>query len=196
MICARPSPRQDWRFDQLFSGRVAEIPPAVEEKLAGSRTEMTKLLHLVNQLLQLEKLSAGHVVLERMPFAVSELFDSAKERLSSIIKDGSTISVPAVDAAVMGDENLLVDAFAHLLERAVKVSPAGSDIVVDLLRQSGSIQIRIRDRGPVLSDVQLDSLFDRYKQLNSGNDDRSSTTGVALAIVKAIIEGSWRNNSS
>lgn len=60
--------------------------------------------------------------------------------------------------------------------------------MIDLLRKSASIQIRISDRGLVLSDVQLESLFDRYKQLDSGNDDRSNTTGVALAIVKAIIE--------
>jgi two-component system sensor histidine kinase KdpD len=174
------------------------IPPQSEDKrreLLCIIDEETERLHqTISQAIQLARIESQKITLQRSPVRVADLM----EQLISGLADAPRFRVELQnDLEIVGDWDLLNQAFRQLIENARKYSPAGSPIEVTGVRDGGVV-LGISDRGPGISPRELDRIFDKFYR--GARVGATEGTGMGLAIAKGIIEahggGIWAENRS
>jgi len=91
---------------------------------------------------------------------------------------------------VLASPDRLSQVFVNLLANAVSFSPAGTEVVVTLARDDGTVLVRIEDQGPGIPEAHLEKIFDRFFTYRPGEPHaRDGHTGLGLAISRAIVEG-------
>ncbi|MCA9805293.1 MAG: HAMP domain-containing histidine kinase, partial [Cyanobacteria bacterium HKST-UBA02] len=146
------------------------------------------LTSLVNDLLDLDKIEAGKLVLDRECLSLKDVCESSMAALEAMSTDaGVELSGPQGDGAIMADEKWLFQVVNNLLSNAIKFSPAGSTIAIKIERKGEKLEVRITDSGPGIPKEQQDLLFERYSQGSATTGLAIKGTGLGLAIVKSIV---------
>ncbi len=154
-----------------------------------------RLLALVNDLLDIEKLEAGKMVKE---LKRTNLDDVIKKSIGSVAGFAAVheiqIDYQEEERFIMADEDRLVQAVVNLLSNAIKFSraPATVQIETKLVKENAQdeplLEVQIIDQGRGISEEKAKSLFQRYSQVEKSDNRRGVGTGLGLAIAKAIIE--------
>ncbi|MGD9683351.1 MAG: sensor histidine kinase [Candidatus Obscuribacterales bacterium] len=172
----------------MTSGATGEIPPLARKLVQIIEASLASLTSLVNDLLDLDKIEAGKLVLARECLSLKDVCESSVAALESMSTDaGVELSGPQGDGAVMADEKRLFQVVNNLLSNAIKFSPAGSTIAIKIERKGEKLEVRITDNGPGIPKEQQDLLFERYSQGSAITGLSVKGTGLGLAIVKSII---------
>jgi len=95
---------------------------------------------------------------------------------------------PADPAIVKGDQHRLMQVFHHLLDNAIKFSPAGGRIWVRVWNESDKVYVQVADQGIGISLQEQELIFDRFYQVDGSTPRRFEGTGLGLAIVKETVE--------
>ncbi|MCP3104122.1 response regulator [Myxococcus sp. K15C18031901] len=174
----------------LEGGIVGEMPAQALDMVRIARTNTERLIRLINDILDLEKMEAGKLELKLASLECHELVEATFSGVRGMA-DAAGVSLRAdVEDApkVRGDRDRLIQVLTNLVSNAVKFSPAGAEVTVRV-RSEGSGQVRfgVVDRGPGIAEEQRQKLFGRFQQLD-GSDTRSKGgTGLGLAISQAIV---------
>ncbi len=150
-----------------------------------------RLVRLVNDLLDLEKIASGHGA-----FRIELLDWNRVLRLAIESSHGFVASygvdfelAPLEDLHVRGDEDRLIQVLANLLFNAAKFSPRGSRVTVSAERRpDGWVRTCVRDRGPGIPEHFRPRVFERFAQADSGENRANEGSGLGLAISREIIE--------
>jgi len=176
-------------LQSLSAGKRGELPPGVIKELNRAGSNSQRLLTLVNDFLELEKLESNKFSLTPEPVAASEICSAAKESLHGLSsKANVAIEVPKNDTILLGDERRLVQVLINLLSNAIKYSPANSSVRILLETDERMATIKVCDEGPGIAPEDLHLLFDRFQQTKSKPQMNIKGTGLGLAIVKNIVE--------
>lgn len=89
-------------------------------------------------------------------------------------------------AGVQGDRNLLFEAFANIIENAIKYTPSGGAVRIELARRTGCVIFEVQDSGPGIAPEHHGRVFDPFYRLESHR--RSPGSGLGLALVKAVAD--------
>lgn len=152
-----------------------------------------RLLRLINDLLDVEKLIAGKMRFDVLSYDVVSLVEQAimdhttyadKFGMELVLKN----NLPAVDTEVLVDESRFQQIMANLLSNAIKFSPEASDVEVKLSLQSGMCEIEVADQGPGISADYQTRLFKRFSQADSSDTKSKGGTGLGLALAKELVE--------
>ncbi len=146
-----------------------------------------RLLRLVNQVLELSRLRARLLPLERRPVDMEKVVVRALEELRPQVEDkglavGRTVS--GSDFALQGDDDQLLRVLVNLVGNAIKFTPAGGSVTVGLTDLGPEIEIAVEDDGIGIPAAELPRIFDPYLQAHRGHGG----SGLGLAIVKGIVE--------
>ncbi len=151
-----------------------------------------RLIRLINDLLQLQKAETGHIVLELAPCRLQQIISLsivAVEELAE--RAGIEIDSPEVNIDVLVDQDRIVQVLVNLLSNAIKFSPAGTKIVIAAAvdkRQSHLVRLSVTDKGRGIPAEHQEAIFDKFYQVQAGDEKRKGGTGLGLAISKAIVE--------
>ena len=108
----------------MMEGKRGEVSESVSKELTKSEQSLNRLMALVNDLLELEKLGLGKETLEKDCISAAHVCRQAKEALESLASQSNIrIQNPIGDAAILGNENRLVQVMVNLLSNAIKFSP-------------------------------------------------------------------------
>lgn len=150
------------------------------------------LLVLIDDLLELEKIENGMLVLEESEFNLPDLLDASVRRLSSIATQKQvTISLECKHetARLLGDPHLLARVSDNLLSNAVKFSYTGGLVSVGLdCTVDGNMRIVYRDQGIGMTAEAIRQVFQPYVQANASITRTHGGTGLGLAIVQQLVE--------
>lgn len=172
----------------MTTGALGEIPPSARKLIQIIQASLSSLTSLVNDLLDLDKIEAGKLVLDRECLSLKDVCESSLATLEAMAAEaGVELTGPQGDGAVMADEKRLFQVVNNLLSNAIKFSPAGSTIAVKIDRKGEKLEVSITDSGPGIPKEQQDILFDRYSQGSATTGLSIKGTGLGLAIVKSII---------
>jgi signal transduction histidine kinase len=178
-------------FTQVLRERMfGDINDKQEEYLDDILVSGNHLLSLINDVLDLSKVEAGQVKLDRAPFSLREALDQGvvvvRERASN---DGVRIVVSADQDAdvVEGDARRIQQVIFNLLSNAVKFTPAGGAVDVTTARVNGEVRISVADTGPGVAPEDHERLFDEFQQAEAGIEQREGT-GLGLALSKRLVE--------
>jgi two-component system cell cycle sensor histidine kinase PleC len=160
--------------------------------------EYTKLIHegghnllrLINQILDLTKLSAGRYELRRVRIDAGATLWSAYSGVEArAAAKSQTVEVSAdLDFVVDADEGVFSGMLGHLLDNAVNFTPAGGRIELSVARHGDRILVRVADNGPGVAEDDIARILRPFEQGGRGMTDHTSGAGLGLTLVKAFAE--------
>ncbi len=174
----------------LSGGAAGELPERATRLIAIAHANSQRLVRLINDILDVEKLEAGQISLD---IQAVDMRDIAQRSLDSVqgLADqaGCRLDLTSGDAApVMGDPDRLVQVVVNLLSNAVKFSPAGGRVQVSVMPESRIVRLSVRDEGPGVPDTFRSRIFTKFAQADGSDTRQRGGTGLGLAIAKEIAE--------
>ena len=170
------------QYDALYDA-------AARDELAGTIQDGAESLgRFVANLLDMARLEAGGVVLDRQPVDVGEVVGTALQRMASALAEHRVAvdlepGLPLLGLDVVLFEQVLV----NLLDNAAKYAPPGSTVAVAGRRSHDGIVLRIADEGPGLAPGDVERVFDKFYRAGKGDRQRAGT-GLGLAICRGFVE--------
>jgi len=145
---------------------------------------------LVSDMLDISRMTAGEIVLDVGLVDLPSLVESAVETMRpSTVEKGIELTTSLDEAAwVKGDAKRLGQVLNNLLNNAIKFTPRGGKVSVELVRADGETVLVVRDTGPGIPPDFLPHVFDRFAQADDSVTRAHGGLGLGLAIVRHIIE--------
>jgi PAS domain S-box-containing protein len=172
----------------MEQGVLGEMSEKGKKIAQGTRRECGRLLRLLNDMLQLEKIEAGSFDLECSEIDLSTVAADTVESAHSFAEaQGVKFELSCAPAACWGDEIRISQVLLNLLTNAIKYTPEKSAVSVIVEKRPGSAYIAVRDYGRGIPAEKLEKIFDKFEQVSSADAREKQGTGLGLAICKAII---------
>lgn len=174
----------------LNSGMAGELPPDAKQLLAISHESTERLIRLINDMLDLEKIASGKIEYRMLPQQLRPLVEQAV-RDTDAYAEGLRVRFRLAeggDARVLADADRIVQVCVNLLSNAAKFSPAGSVVEVAVARSAGMARVAVVDRGPGVPQEFRDRMFERFAQADGSDGRAKGGTGLGLAICRSIVE--------
>ena len=150
----------------------------------------TRLLYLLNDLLDLSKLEAGKMQLDVSLVNLAELIGYCinEQDLRLRKKNLSCVFDPVIDdSECVCDRNRIIQVMTNIIANAIRFSPEAGEIRIDLKRDEAGFRVRVSDQGPGIPALELDEVFDKFYQ-SSSNRNQPGSTGLGLSVCREIIE--------
>jgi PAS domain S-box-containing protein len=163
-------------------------------QIATDSTE--RLVRLINDILNIERIESGKVKLEKQTCNVEELISKAVGLMQPIAEKANiTLSVSSISASIWVDPDLIIQTLTNLLSNAIKFSNPGStvwltvEIGQDIFNVDASpyILFKIKDNGRGIPADKLELIFERFLQVDSSDSRNHDGTGLGLAICRSIV---------
>jgi signal transduction histidine kinase len=151
------------------------------------RLSSERLLRLVNHILEMSRLRARVIPLERRPVDLDKLVSRAMDELRPQAEERDvavTRATSGVDFTVSADEDRLMRVVVNLLDNAIKFTPPGGSVAVSLRDLGDEVAVGVEDTGVGIPADILPRIFEPYRQAHGGRVG----SGLGLAIVKGLVE--------
>jgi len=155
------------------------------------RTAGGNLLRLINQILDLTKISAGRYPLQKIVLPISSALYSTVDALAARAADkriSLVVEDCGADLFVEADENALAMMIANLAENAIAFTQAGGEVTICATRDEDFVSIVIADNGPGVAQEDLARILAPFEQAGRGTTDHSHGAGLGLPLVKSLVE--------
>ena len=176
----------------LLTGNAAgKLPESAMHLLTIAYANSKRLVRLLNDILDIEKMESGKVLFEFKRVEVRSLVEQTIEANRALARDRKLrIRLDAAPAAfdVRADPDRLVQAITNLLSNAIKFSPPGEEVVVAVETRNDTIRISVRDHGPGIPEQFKRHIFEKFAQADGTDARRKGGTGLGLSIVKQIVD--------
>jgi len=159
-----------------------ELEPATrDEFLATMRDQVKRLTKLAAELLDLSRLDAGHIEIEREPVSLAGTARLVVNEFGAVAGQSQhTLAVEVdEDAVALGDEQRVVQIIRNLVENALVHTPPGTQVLLRAERTRAGVSLAVEDDGPGIPPEQLGHVFERFYR---GDGSRTSGSGLGLAI--------------
>jgi PAS domain S-box-containing protein len=169
-------------------------PQSEEERSWGLGVvahQVKTLNRLIEDLLDVSRLSKGKIHLRREVVDLASVLARAVESVTALVKQRGhelTVSVPGEPMAVEGDPTRLEQVFGNLLTNAAKYMEKGGRIAVEAEADGEGFAVRVRDTGEGISAEMLPRLFEMFTQVESSTQNSLGGLGIGLSLVKALVE--------
>ncbi|MBX6770498.1 MAG: response regulator [Chloroflexi bacterium] len=173
----------------LASGLVGSLPERGQQMLAIAVKNTDRLVRLINDILDIERIESGKVVMQKQPCRLPDLFQQAVEAVQgSAERSGVRILTTPVEAWVEADPDRIVQVLTNLLGNAIKFSPENGTVWLSAAREGGTVVIRVRDQGRGIPSEKLEVIFERFQQVDASDAREKGGAGLGLAICRSIIQ--------
>ena len=155
------------------------------------KRQTKQLTRLVDDLLDLSRISRGRITLDEAPVEIGELLQQAVETVQSLVQEKEhrlMVAKPAHTLYVHGDKARLVQAISNVIHNAAKYTDKGGEIYLEIYDTDEEVRIKVRDNGVGIPTEILPSLFDLFVQSKRTLDRSQGGLGIGLSVVKRLIE--------
>ena len=181
--------------DALQEGAI-EDPEVAKSFLAVAQDETTRMIHMINDLLELSRMDSGTMKLETEYVNVGELFNYILNRFDMIIANDDkpekyyTIKREITNSQIWVelDTSRFTQVVDNIMNNAIKYSPDGGVITARMIDRKTEVVLSITDQGLGIPKKDLGHIFDRFFRVDKARSRAQGGTGLGLAISKEIIE--------
>ena len=160
---------------------------ACEEPLRIMDRQLGHLVHLVDDLLDISRISRGNIRLRKERIEVAEIIDAALEMSDSGLRRDDrrlTVNIASDPLSVEGDRVRLVQVVANLLNNAAKFTDTGGHIDLCVVPEGDRVEIRVQDDGRGILRDRLTDIFEIFSQAEPGRD---GGLGIGLSLVRGLV---------
>lgn len=167
------------------------MPESAVRLLTIANKNSQRLVRLINDILDIEKLEAGRVAfnlgrVEILPL-VKQTID-ANRGFAEGYRVRVRLDATSVNAEVIADPDRLAQVITNLLSNAIKFSPPGEEVLVMIDRSGDSVRISVRDHGCGIPPDFKPQVFEKFAQADATSSKQKGGTGLGLSIVKQIVK--------
>jgi len=165
------------------------MPEGALKLVAVADRSVTRLINLINDLLDFEKLEAGKLELDRKNVLVEELFERVAEMLKELA-DKSSISIEfaPTELTITADGERLIQVLTNLVSNAIKFSPKQSTITMAAEKSQDWVEFKVSDQGRGIPASQIAMIFERFHQVDRDDAKIGHGSGLGLSICKKFVE--------
>jgi len=165
-----------------------QMPPNLLKSVKRAKGSAQEMLTLANSLLEMERLDAGTISLDRNKTDLAELLRNSMAQVEALaIPKDIELKADLDEVFANIDKSRMMQVATNILTNAVKFSPAKSTITISLQKNGDTCKVCIKDEGVGIAAEDLKFVFDRFRQVGS-TDGRKQGFGLGLSICKAIVE--------
>lgn len=171
------------------AGQLGDLNERGERMVKHADVSSNRIMALVNDFLDSERLEAGNFPLELKPVEASVIVTDAVASVVGLAeKKKVALSSEPVDLSVQCDKDRIVQVLVNLLSNAVKFSPEGKTVAVSVARSDDQVEFCVIDQGRGIPADQTALVFEKFKQVSSSDARNMGGTGLGLNICKSIVE--------
>lgn len=174
-----------------IGGGLGNLPEKVKTLLETAQRNSKRLTHLINDLLDIEKIAAGQLHFDMEVQPLPPLIEQAIES-NSEYGSGRGIRLSLVgevpEAQVRVDSQRLMQVLANLLSNAIKFSPDQAEVSIKVETGGDRVTVSVIDNGPGIAESFRENIFQRFAQSDASDTRAKGGTGLGLAISRELIE--------
>ncbi|MCU0547454.1 MAG: PAS domain S-box protein [Oscillatoriaceae cyanobacterium Prado104] len=173
----------------LAAGVLKNNPETARQMLEIASSDTERLVRLVNDILDLERLDSSKITLVKQRCDAGALMRQSAETVRSIAAENHiNLSVLPADVQIWADPDRIVQMLVNLLSNAVKFSPPASTIAVKVEDLGDRVLFEVKDRGRGIPADKLETIFGRFQQVDASDSRQKGGTGLGLAICRSIVQ--------
>ena len=172
----------------LASGAAGPLSDHVIEVVALAERNAIRLMALIEDILDLERLETGKVELQMTRVPIASILRRAMESLAGFGAQGVRVDAPIVSSSIDGDADRIVQVLVNLLSNAVKFSPPGGVVTIAVTADGKWTEFRVIDHGRGVPAADRRAIFERFRQVDPSDAREKGGAGLGLAICKSIVE--------
>jgi len=171
----------------LGGGLLAGTSPRVQRMLDIAVNNTDRLVRLINDILDVERIESGKVELNRKRVDAADLMVQAADGMTAIAdRAGVTLVVEPTHVTLWVDSDRVLQVVTNLLSNAIKFSPRGSTVTFSSIVKKDEFIFRVADRGRGVPSDKLETIFERFKQVDASDSRDKGGTGLGLAICRSL----------
>jgi PAS domain S-box-containing protein len=172
----------------LSSGILGEVNDKAANLLRIALTNSDRLVRLINDILDLERIQSGREPLTFRPVHLAEIVRQAIEGMLPVAEAaGVQLIHDATQVEIQADPDRLLQVMTNLLSNAVKFSPPNSTISVMLRPEVNGVVLSVIDHGRGIPADKLEAIFGRFQQVDASDSRQKGGSGLGLAICRTIV---------
>jgi len=172
-------------------GKTGIVNDQQKKLLSQVLVTLNKLVNLVNDVLDVSKIEAGRLDLQKTHIQLFEVIESAINNIKILAEEKYLIiknEYPKNLPQVAVDETRIEQVFVNLISNAIKFSPPNGEIIIGATCANKFIKLWVRDSGIGIPADEIDKIFDKYQQTKKIKSSRRNGTGLGLVICKMVIQ--------
>lgn len=164
-------------------------PNTVARVNAVMERQVRHMMHLIDDLMDVSRISRGKIELHRSPVDLASAIDHAVESCRPALAERTLeIKLPDQPVYIDGDRARLAQVFSNLLNNACKFTPACGHVAVRCEREKGDAVVSVKDDGVGIPPEKLDTVFEMFAQLDTAPERMADGLGLGLSLVKQLVE--------
>ena len=173
----------------LAGGVVGALPSEASSMIDVALSNTERLVRLVNDILDLERIDAGRFALTLADVSAREIVERSVAVVQAAADEQRVaIDVVGSDTRVRVDAERIARVLVNLLGNAIKFSDPGTRVTITITALNPGCAIAVADRGRGIPEDQLEVIFERFRQVDASDQREKDGTGLGLAIAKRIVE--------
>jgi PAS domain S-box-containing protein len=173
----------------LATGIYDKKPEKAKRMVEIALIDSDRLVRLVNDILDLERLDSGKVTLVKEVCEAADLMQQAVDGVRAIADSAAiTLCVYPVSAQVCAAPDSIIQTLTNLLSNAIKFSPPNTTITLTAQPQSDHVLFQVKDQGRGIPADKLEAIFGRFQQIDVSDSRSKGGTGLGLAICQSIVQ--------
>lgn len=177
--------------DIILMGKTGPISETQADFLRTVREQTTHLQNLINDLLEFSRLESGQIQLRLTQVSLAELAVAVVDKLKPLADQGQVDLVNSIApdlVTVEADRFRIEQVLTNLVDNAIKFTPASGVVTISAKDMGPEVQVAVADTGIGIPASELERIFDRFYQVDSGSTRPYRGTGLGLTICKHIVE--------
>ncbi|MGQ9687174.1 MAG: ATP-binding protein [Desulfobaccales bacterium] len=175
----------------ILDGLAGDLTDKQRELLSRAQAKIQGLLDLINELLNVARMEAGHCQLEQVPLSLREILVELLELLKTKAENQKIklhLALPSDLPPVQADRRGMEEIFMNLLCNAINYSPDGGEVRVAVVSRGDYLEVEVSDTGIGIDPEDLPKIFDKFYRAKHPQTRQVIGTGLGLAIVKKLVE--------
>ncbi|WP_334187708.1 sensor histidine kinase [Noviherbaspirillum sp.] len=178
----------------LAGGALGACPPQAKKLVDIANANCERLVRMINDILDIEKMESGNMEFDLAPRALRPLVQQAIDATCGYAGQFNVTlmfhDAPAGEPAVIvnADRDRMIQVVVNLLSNAVKFTPSGQAVEVRVATQEGRARLSVIDHGTGIPEEFRPKIFQKFAQADTGNSMHKGGTGLGLSICRSIVE--------
>ncbi|MGL5833742.1 MAG: PAS domain S-box protein [Waterburya sp.] len=173
----------------LAAGRLGQLSEPGAKMAEIALRNGDRLVHLVNDILDLERIESGRDEINRQPCDSAELIQLAIDTIAPMAAEQQIIlKTKSPSIKLLADRDRIVQTLSNLISNGIKFSPTNSTILISSQLVQQNVLFAVQDKGRGIPQDKLESIFERFQQVDASDSRQKGGTGLGLAICRHIVE--------
>lgn len=172
----------------LATGKLCPVSGGCQKLVATATANVDRLVRLVNDILDLERIESSGTGIEKRVCDAGELLGQAADLMSVTAESqGVKLAVERLSAPFWADPDRMMQVLINLLGNAIKFSPPNAEVSLSAERVEGEIVFQVKDQGRGIPAHKASLLFERFHQVDTSDSREKGGTGLGLTICRSIV---------